>query len=452
MRTYRLLAVAVMALGLLASSARAVDPAQDTSDLADSQVGDLVAKIKAKFATATPTVAVFPAANKSGQVPFSLAEPALTLQGELIFKLRIKAQGQMFVLSKAALLNAFKSNSVAPQGIDIANVALTADTLKDIKVDAAIQPQFDVASGSEAVAAGEVKVSFKIVFKDGASDQPQPVTVDPVVVQQPSRLTKRFNVEILVGGQPLPLQVGKDPDSGQFDVLFLELDPSLKGKEYQIRITNRGKPPEFPGFNHASDPQRLYAVAVMVDGVSSFFEALHPKNATKWVFSPPGSVVVAGGPVVVDVQKDEEAPPGTADDGVKFVQFSRAKLAPPPAGGKDGSIVTVPGFQLVPSLIPDTHKTVRAFTFAEAGESAAALVGVTNDVGMIAIHFYPEHRKEDLQLHLGVDSGFRPVNLALSPPMWFPKYRNPAEVWRIFYRFKNGGGPVPVKNPQPFTN
>jgi len=445
-----------MALGLLASSARAVDPAQDTSDLADSQVGDLVAKIKAKFATATPTVAVFPAANKSGQVPSSLAEPALTLQGELIFKLRIKAQGQMFVLSKAALLNAFKSNSVAPQGIDIANVALTADTLKDIKVNAAIQPQFGVASGSEAVAAGEVKVSFKIVFKDGASDQPQPVTVDPVVVQQPSRLTKRFNVEILVGGQPLPLQIGKDPDSGQFDVLFLELDSSLKGKEYQIRITNRGKPPEFPGFNHASDPQRLYAVAVMVDGVSSFLEqvggsqpelaVLHPKNATKWVFSPPASVVVPGDPVVVDVQKDEEAPAGTTADGVKFVQFSRAKLAPPPAGGKDGSVVTIPGFQ-------ENLQTARAFTFAEANESAAALVGVTNDVGMIAIHFYPEKMGLDPP-NIQANAGTKPGRVVDNPvfPVWFPKYRNPGEVWRIFYRFKDGGGPNPVTNPQPFTN
>jgi hypothetical protein len=115
---------------------------------------------------------------------------------------------------------------------------------------------------------------------------------------------------------------------------------------------------------------------------------------------------------------------------------------------KGGSEVKVVGYQINESV-------AAAFTFAMPGEGLAEKIGITNDVGMIAIHFYAQKMEGDAVLAkpLGRDPKFvrggpgpdvtikdgRPLPnsvIGIRPKL----YENPVEVWRIFYR---GAGQLP---------
>ena len=76
-----------------------------------------------------------------------------------------------------------------------------------------------------------------------------------------------------------------------------------------------------------------------------------------------------------------------------------------------------------------------AFTFTDTAESVAEEVGITNDVGMIAIHFYAEALPPaDLMQGGGAT---KPGAILKNPvfPVIFRLEDNPHEVWRVFYRY-----------------
>ena len=422
--------------------ASAQKQAGDTADLAQNIVPQLADKIVTKFPNQAPRVAVFPVADSQGQVTSSIGETSVTLQGELIFQLQNKSEGRFFVLSKAALARTFRDKGVDPTGVDARDPNVTAQTLKRIDIDAAVIGSFDVKNAAEATANGLVRTAFTVVFRDSSFRQDVTSKDPPQVIEEPKHdamSSGRFKVDILVEGETdaRTLLVSKNPNSEFFNVYFLELEPTDVGKRYSIRLTNLGKPAV--GYSNGSDSQRIYAAAVLIDGVSSIlqpdakgrvdFVAIHPKHTSKWILSPPGSRVDKGEKV------GEEKWAG------QVVEIYSPKLIPDSSKqGMGGAIVDVPGFQR-------SLQKAASFTFAPAKETAAELIGITNDIGLITVHFYPQKLEGDRKLtpraedELGTKPGIDVPN-----PIFRVKvdlYDNPVEVWRIFYRIK-GQESLPV--------
>jgi hypothetical protein len=450
---------------------------RDPADLAAAVAGDLAAAIKAKFPGQTPRVAVFPPSNKDGAVTAATASPAIALQGELIIRLRSLSMGNFTVLSRAQLAGAFKDKGIDPQGIDARNPQTTASTISEVDLDVALQAIFNQAHGGDL--ATQLNISFKLVFRDNTNTTiekpslpgtviPPPVVIEPGGAENPA--SGRFKVEILVDGNPLPMKRVNEPDRGLkvddhgalvldangnaqvidatqaeqhlfHNVYVLTIPQSFvdQHKAFRIRLTNKGTP--FVRFQNtpSKDKDRLYAVSLLADGVSTImrdtgqkdaagnpifeFQVVHPKNASKWVLSGPGKRAVA------DTSKPVPNMPG-----VFFPQ-----LVGPDSNGKDGSIVDVPGFQ------KGTEFGLQ-FRFAAAKDSAAALVGITNDIGIIRADFYPEKFDDDSAGGAGgLDGGGIKAGEEVPKkvfPIFFEKQPNPVEVWHIFYRVQ-GAPPLP---------
>jgi hypothetical protein len=435
---------------LLIVQVHAVDPANDTSDLAANMVEEISSIISSKYPGPKTRVAVFPPVNPSRKVVPLNSEPTISFQGELCNKLREKNKGKFFVLMPEGLSNEYSQSDVDTSQISYENNRSTADALKKMKIDAGVLLRFDVSSNREAREKGGVDTSAKIVFSDGSIKEIGSVPSNPSVIPSPgNQPSKRFSVEILVDNQPLELKICKDPSSEYFNVFFLELDPSMIGKEYQIRIRNNGSP-ELRDLKNANDRDRLFAAAVMVDGVNSIFQknpidgsnelqAVHPKNATKWVLSPPGKNVISGKTVYVkrnDAKNVEEIVDQNTDGAVAV-----ARAGIEDAATQEGqSSRTVGGFQV-------SLNSAKAFKFANASDSVAARINVTDYLGMISVHFFAERMDGDKYTITAPGIGTKIGREYLNPvkPVWFPKYRDNVMAVRIFYRLKGELPPVPLE-------
>jgi hypothetical protein len=289
---------------------------------------------------------------------------------------------------------------------------------------------------------GKVNVNLKIVFADAgvASGGGK----GPPDLLPPSNLvpSKRFNVELLVGGRPLEQGTTKDESSEYHNVFFAvvpkELRLGTEEAEYQIRLTNRGEP-GLP-FENERDRERLFAAAVTIAGVNSIWQegaggrigpvSRHPQFLTKWVLSGPGQRV-------------------------EFLRNGAHRLVGAPAD-RDGSRVTVAGYQV-------KGETRKRFVFGSAEESVAVRSGVTHEIGVITVYFFAQKLKDD---HVYTS---RPVNVGgpdapplgtlagreernLVQPIRLELYEQPTEVWRIFYRREGDRFPVPPDDRIPVTD
>jgi len=452
---------------------------------ARSKAPELAKEIMTKAGKKPFTVAVFTPGDADGVVTLSVAEPSKVFQGELIYALQQELNDKGFknvtVLTRAGLKEKFDNAAavVKPTDIKLSDAKVTATALTALKVDAGVVGTFEAKSFTQVTVdkLDKINCNFALIFQTGVSFNVQETVTtappppmpknpkdkveatnlpEPTIPQVTTRPSGRFAVEIFLEGEtePLPLETSKRLDSEFHKVYFLILPErvkkaveagELKGSQFRIRISNLGgpnvpvsaKPGANPvqlavGIENDKDRERLFAAAVLVDGVNSFYEpdgsgkvgpvVRHPSNVSRWILSGPGL-------------KLKPDPSDKKGKGFTFEQVSDSR---------GHSIIDIPGFQ-------KDLKFADAFVFAKADKSVAATtVGLTNDVGMIAVHFYPEKMNGDtvaldvVKEKAGVRAGPQvemPV-FAVNPEF----YPNPCEVWRIFYRFES---PIPVDERTP---
>lgn len=435
-----LLAIALSFL----STASAWAQAMDAADLALQMGPKIATSIKGKL-KGSPRVAVMPFSNEVGVVDPSFGNIVKALQGELIGALKTAKAG--LVLDTRSIARGFDDTSTDPTQLVIGDPAATGVVLTTLKWDAVIMGQFG-STGPQALAASKdnvLKWSLTVIYEDGSFEQidfdsssnvvPPPSTAAP---------TGRFNVEILVDDQVLPFLTDAHEDSQYHNVKFLQIDPSMVGKEYQIRLTNHGSPEAGYASQRVPETERVFGAAVLIDGVDSFaretgrtdsttgqplvdFAVVHPKNAYRWLLTNPGQVI----------RPDAGNPKG---------------FTLPAATGADHSIRTISGYQM-------GGQNAAAFTFAESGkgELTAELLGVTEDIGMIEVYFYARQLDGDRMLPSHRDNvaglGTKPGrDIKHSVQQVNPKMHTAAvEVWRIYYRTA-GCFPVPDNSLVPFTS
>ena len=417
---------------------------QDAADLADDMGPKVAAELKGTLTTATPRVAVMAFSNEAGVVDPSFAGTVTALQGELISALKTAQAG--LVLDKRAMARNFSDTSTDPTQLDISDPPGTGTVLTTLKWDAVIMGQFS-STGPAALATSttnDLTWSLTIIYKDGGFKQLEfgssKMVVPPPKTAAPSG---RFNVEILVAGQVLPFLTDPHKDSLYHNVKFLQIAPDMVGKEYQIRLTNRGTPAAGYGSSSVPETERVFGAAVLIDGIDSFaqestrldssgkplvdFVQVHAKNARRWLLTSPGRVI----------RPDSSHPEG----------FVLADVS----GGVDHSIRPISGYQM-------GKETAAAFTFAQSGqgELTAELLGVTEDIGVIEICFYAQQLQGDKMLPNHRDNlaglGTKPGrNIKHGVFKVSPKFHAAAvEVWRIFYR-QAGSFPVPDNTLVPYT-
>lgn len=418
--------------------------ALDSADLALQMGPKIATEIKGKL-KGSPRVAVMPFSNDAGVVDPSFGNTVKSLQGELISALKTAKAG--LVLDTRGIARGFQDTSTDPASLDISDPAATGTVLTTLKWDAVIMGQFGSA-GPQALAASKgnvLKWSLTVIYDDGSFEQ---IDFDSSsnVVPPPSTdaPTGRFNVEVLVGGEVQPFLTDAHEDSQYHNVKFLQIDPSMVGQEYQIRLTNNGSPEVGYASQRVPETERVFGAAVLIDGVDSFaretgrtdpttgqplvdFAVVHPKNAYRWLLSPPGQVI----------RPDSGHPEGFT--------------LPVANGIEDHSTRTISGYQM-------GGQNAAAFTFAESGkgELTAELLGVTEDIGMIEVYFYARQLDGDRMLPSHRDNvagvGTKPGrDIKHSVQQVNPKMHTAAvEVWRIFYRTA-GSFPVPDDSLVPFT-
>jgi hypothetical protein len=422
-----LLWLCVLALPMTSSAQEQGDFAQ----VAEKMAPEIRAKAVAKMGGQQFRIAVFPFGDSDGNITISMHEPNTVLQGELIANLMKQAQGKYFVLDKAGLKKEFKAAGIDPSGIASNDAKNTAEIIKKIGVDVAVVGSIDAKSAAQVQQDNlkKINISLTIIYKDGTADQ---IAGDgpPSDIKPPETTpSRRFAVQLFLTGngeKEIPLITSKNPDSEYHNVFFAELPNDLPfgtdAASYKIRIANAGKPEV--KFSNSKDKERVFAVAVTIDGVNSIYQdqgngtvgpvVVHARNAKKWILSGPGQKIV---------------PDASQAKGYRLESVSNA----------GHSVVDIPGFQ-------KDRETAEKFLFANPRESIAETVGITNDIGVITVHFYPEDMDGDIEYKSRGEGGVgtkpgAPVNnpiFAVKPKL----KSNPVEVWRIFYRKK---GDCPVK-------
>lgn len=422
---------ALVGVVLLPTGARA-QTQDDFAQVAEKMAPQIRQKVVAKVGGQQCRVAVFPFGDSDGKVTLDLYEPNTVLQGELIVNLMKLSQGKYLVLDKPGLQKEFRAAGTDPSGVASNDPKNTAAILKKIGVDVAVVGSIDAKSTAQVAKdrLKKVNVSLTMVYQDGTAEQLAGEASAKEITPPDTKFSTRFRVQLfLTGGgatTELPLVTSKNGDSKLFNVMFAEIPDTLAfgtdAASYKIRVSNTGEPPV--KFGNPRDKERLYGVAVLVDGVNSHYQdrgdgtagpvVVHPRNAAKWVLSGPGQRLV---------------PDPTRPNGYRLDRVADA----------GHSVIDVPGFQ-------KDAKTADKFLFAPARESIAETVGITNDIGVISVYFYPEDLDGDVQVFFvnqGMSLGTKPGAPVNNPVFTVkPKMKpEPVEVWRIFYR-KKGDCPI----------
>ncbi|MCI5194187.1 MAG: hypothetical protein D3915_13850 [Candidatus Electrothrix sp. AU1_5] len=419
----------------------------DFAQVAEKMAPDIKEKAVAKMNGQHFRLAVFPFGDADGNVTISMHEPNTVLQGELIVNLLKQAQGNYLVLDKAGLKKEFRAAGIDASGVASNDPKNTATILKKIGVDVAVVGSIDAKSAAqvEEDKLTKINVSVTIIYQDGAADQIAG-TASPEDIKPPTtEPSSRFGVQLFLTGrgaeEEIPLITSKKPNSEYHNVFFATIPNDLRfgtdAASYKIRIFNRGEP-EVTFFNN-KDRERIFGVAVSVDGVNSLYQnqgdgtrgpvVVHPRNARKWILSGPEQKLV---------------PDSTRSTGYRLEAVSDVKYS--------HSVIDIPGFQ-------KDGNTAEKFIFANPRESIAETVGITNDIGVITVHFYPEDMENDTttspvrsMMFRSGDLGTKPGKPVNNPVVAVrPKLKsNPVEVWRIFYR-KKAECPVKTEDRIPVT-
>ncbi len=441
-------------------------------------------------------VAVFPFADKNNKAPASMGALPNQMQGELIEALkRAENKGTYQVLSVKTLDVFMKNSKSSPTALMTGEPSIIRMFLDEVGIDYAVIGRFQFAGDKLQKlmvkdAGKEVGVFVRLYPKrrDGKVQEyhanldksdllvtttPGPLN-PPVTGNSPKEqksfrpnlsAANRFRVNILdEAGQPLPLKVCNNPDSEFHNCFFLILDrEKYKNTPYNIQIQNLGQPAVgYKNGRPGYDEKRLFQVAVLVDGVNTIWElkseyqprtnaklpedayepvVQHPWYGSKWVLTPPKTKLV------LDSQGQED--------------IKGSKLVPTSNPMEDGSVVTLPGFQVSEDL-------ARKFLFApDPSESLPFTRGLfTNDLGIIEVHFYAQQysqqdNPQDWLANLLKKTSTKSV--ALGGPRnqastklgevqknetfhtEFAVWETPVQVWRIFYRYEDQvGGSLPV--------
>ena len=409
----------------------------------------------------TPAVAVFPFSGPEGRITAEMGNVPAFLQGEMIHRLAARSGDRFLVLNKAMLARRFKDRGVSPARIDPSDPERTAAVLRQVGIDAAVlgsmdrlQPYLSIeqrVANPDAEDPKDVNVHAWLTFADGNVHQ-LVSSIDWIETQQhmvgsaQSRLTadpkQRLKVEILVGGRALPLLQCRNPESSFHGDLFLILQRAHLGREFQIRITNRGTPP-IGSYSGKYDRERMIGVSVFVDGINSRFMkdaygdfapvSRPPHRVPRWLLTPPGYVVRRGG------QRERWDTGGLRINDGRLVRTS----------GDGNSVLTLRGFQV-------DDKTAHAFVFGDAADSLAEEVGITKEIGQISIYVFPEVVPEEqvthtvYMIHDGVAHAESRVGVIAGPPLphtvrgfQVQLVEDFRQVWRIHYRLEGERLPVP---------
>lgn len=430
----------IFALLLLGVTASAFGQTQsDVAELAKTLAPQIRTKLATKFAGQQQVrVAVFPFGNSSGKITRDVYAPNKYLQGELIISLRKAGlPNGTFVLDKGGLAREFQTANVDPVSINPGDPTATGSILQSIGVDVAVVGTIDIGSSQDAndPNLSKVNVTITLVFDDGTagtldgSVSPQDNSGTPNFPSPSPRLgqSDRFCVELFARNpqtqqfQQLKLITSGNP--GPQSVLFCIVPNwvpvGTDQATYRVRLTNNASIPAGGIVNQdqAREKQRLYSVVLNVDGVNSFYQdqgngqvgpvVRHPKNCKRWILSGPGQKL---------------APNTSVPKGYTLQSVS----------GKGHSVIDVPGFQ-------KNAEFADSFLFVKSRESVAETIGITNDIGVIEAHFYPEKLPNDQQVRSRTVGG-GPLGTGAGPQVENPVfnvkpdiYDRPASVVRIFY-------------------
>ncbi|MFO0819453.1 MAG: hypothetical protein U1A77_16010 [Pirellulales bacterium] len=441
---------------------------------ADKLVESLARHINSQPVGAPPCrIAVFPfgrkqAPNQEGEKKLDpqQAFKALAIQATLISTIRQRLIEQkldrtFMLMDKFALARTFGDSAIDPTSISPDNDELPK-LLRDLKIDAAVVGEYDE---NGAVGIGEfqgfggdwerVAIQGKLVL-GGMKPSVTPISATPVLPDFNGTDTDlnvpRFGVSLSArpgegsDWQSIPLVVDKnDFFQGQ---IYALVPKHLQNAEYRIRVgcnsirKERGlqKFEDFPGnivnVSAQEDENRLFGVAVLVDGVNSIHEnigegtgalVVHPRDARKWLICRPGFVI--GG--------DKEGNPY-----IKAV-----------GDNPDNSSVEIQGWQT-------SENEARVFKFANVGRDegiVAETLGVTDDIGLISVYFFGEKLTGDRSLPgMAAAPGGQPPKPTLgtaagreiasrTQAVKVELHKKPFHQIHILYRLESDC-PIPAKN------
>lgn len=503
-RTIMLLCSAFFSVCALDSSSQihAADAA-NLPELADKFVSKIMASNLPTPASGKLRVGVFAFANKSGKYPKTDFGPlGQVIQGQVESSLR-KSLGQSPLAGKYSVLTAvpglqdvFETANLDPQGIYSGTVTSVRSLLNSANIQVAIIGRFDFDSVTEISGnnARDAKVTVTVILP--STDFTVELTVQPLDIltqagsgqisqPDPGSLTgtnsngasPKYSVKMFWKSDEnkpdsdasswtsIPLEIATNPNSELYSVFFLKLTKAThKGKRYKIQLANKGVSQTFgDATDTLLDADRLVAAAVILDGVNSFYQdtglidssgnpvagpvVRHPSLVTKWILTAPGRALQPSPNNVVGYPNGRKWTPvngtpamntsvGQDTEGARIglgvdQRLLNGNFISP--GGLGGSVQDIRGFQ-------KNSNFADAFVFGDAAGSIAEGVGITNDVGLIAVHFYEEL--------LPIHTPSAPSNSAagtlpgqeLKNTVFKVKVRlepNPTEVWRIFYRYED---------------
>lgn len=444
----------------------------DLTHVAQDVAGKLAAQLA--HADGKPTVAVFPFSNANGEITPEMGNMPIFLQGELIHWLTQKSNGNFFVLNKGALARRLKTRDIDLKRIDASDPRLTATTMHKAGIDFALLGSLDGLLANELKGWDDVKINAGLFGSDGnvrqlvgKLDRFEANSFTPSGPPIPKfQKKRRLMIEILVGGQALPMKQCHDEDSPFCGALFVVVPRSALGREYQIRITNNGSPSidslryvgggNFSGTRYQSDydQRRLIGIAVCVDGVSTIFEtdddgdyqpvARAPEGVQKWLLSPPGTVI------------RQSNRSDTWKNG--WLRINHGQVTP--YSGYGNAQLTIKGFQA-------SDDTAQAFVFGDASQSLAEMIGITKDIGLISLYVFPEVVPDEKSTTMvfrklsGPDgdryvaetrTGTLPGRPLKSNITGFQVnlVEKPRQVWNIYYRLEGESLPVTPSQLAPF--
>tara|TARA_R110002095_G_scaffold212984_1_gene202946 strand:+ start:10609 stop:12201 length:1593 start_codon:yes stop_codon:yes gene_type:complete len=264
--------------------------------------------------------------------------------------------------------------------------------------------------------------------------------------------------------EPMPLKISTNPNSAGYGTFFLELDEAKhRNQRFKVRMNYRGPR---PGLKDPLARERIYAAALTIDGLDSFYHQVkgkrgkptlrakyvHPHDAHKWVLTPPGFQIVPAPNVVLSYPAPYawDAPPvgngpstPRADPrhkSLKLDDHERMRNGRfQQVNGPGHSIADVRGFQ-------DGAKSADAFVFKTGGESLANLAGSVADVGEIKVYIYGEDLPLPKNVAAAAQAGVG-IGKKLKNPVFPIKLRfdrDPHEVWTIKYRYAHSKNPPPT--------
>ena len=438
--------ISVAAILACASSSRSSGIEDTASELAE--------KIAAQFSDVEgkPDIAVFPFSNADGNITAEMGNLPALLQGEIIHALTEKSNDRFLVMNKATLARRLKGKNVSPRAIDPSDRSGTGSALREAGIRYAVLGSMDGVLGSELRNWDAVKINASVFDDEGEASQvtgsmwkdaAKRHTVAGGLFPSFER-TQRLKVEILCGGRTLPMSRCRNARSLYFGAFFVTLAPEQVGKEYQIRLTNRGAPylrsrdEEIQTtWESRYDRERLIGIGLVIDGVSSFFEAdangdyvpvsRVPEQSLRWLLTPPGRLLQAGHGKERWRNGDLRINDGT------LVRTS----------GAGHGTITVQGFQA-------SDSTAMAFVFGDSGDSLAEQIGITKEIGLISVYVFPEIVPEE-RPDIKAFSEKMPTGVGTLAGRPLPNdvqgyqvnlVEEPRQIWRIYYRLE--GEPLPV--------